>query len=1027
MTVGDKCVSEHWIDVFISKRDSVSAVAQQLKDALEERGLQIGWQHSLGKEGGVSHIKRARGQINRASTFVVLIDTDIWFDPAPGGGVASYQLEEIEAALKKEEQNRRNAFRVFAGYVLSDAVPDHETLERVTPRYLEEDMSHVDFVLLERDAVFGRPEDINALADMIADHACEHSQDAIRGAGPPAQNTKVTKGNVGLDPNFDYLAYLDRHSHDWLRNKFAKPKSPFGFSPERFIPLQATPSQAALSELRLTAGEAIVAKRDKPLYIFGPAGAGKSTTVYAVASALAATVPGFDPPMNRYLKQINEKLSPAVRKSDLRPILLSADVLSEVSHSLDSAGGVERFFERIAKVAPELTDLRSALNEHRYLVIIDGVDEISNPDIAEAIEDDVEDVATYFYGDPDNPLNVVLTSRRRSIHYASFDVFDLSAPEGKQVDDFIKRYVEGSVEPTAQREVARAIRRNLEQLTAHKTKTEHHREQWRAIRRRPLLLNAFCWHVTNDNSLEHVRSDAHAFFSRVIDHLLSRQYGDEAEKSALVRSVLQRLSVENLQSDFEGRRVRGDLAVKCVIEEADAQGLKYSPEQAAVLLGDIRQHVGLLSAQKADGSWQVAPGFFCGYLAAERFATLEGLGGRRFDDLLTRLSRLKISVWLDAMHTAFVLRLRGGVVESTGDGHNVEWAYRIPNALLGRAEDASSSDERFDWLVALGEIFRDGVAQKAYECDDGDRLYRLTHRAMALYSNLSPRLNPKQRAAALNAMANLSYRSDTLNAVPRIANTALDGLLGRTTQWIEAPYPSECGGSLLIKDAPVLVFEYRAFVDAGVDTAFWDHAPGDLQKTIKGVDRIEKRPNARRPSDVWADIRNRLFMPMVYVTWYEAVAYCRWLTHRLRDNGEIGQSDVIRLLTPNEWLDLARYCAKQKGSPLGDAGAPGIGDDARVNYVLAKLSAPSSPGAFDAYGLDGLYDFGTNVSSWMIRSQPSATAIWPPKLNSDTLAPVLGGSWNSSLRELSIERPPRTPPAYRRQMTLGFRVALVKK
>ena len=44
---------------------------------------------------------------------------------------------------------------------------------------------------------------------------------------------------------------------------------------------------------------------------------------------------------------------------------------------------------------------------------------------------------------------------------------------------------------------------------------------------------------------------------------------------------------------------------------------------------------------------------------------------------------------------------------------------------------------------------------------------------------------------------------------------------------------------------------------------------------------------------------------MVGVSWYEAGAYCDWLTAELRQRGEIGQGDMVRLPTEAEWARVA--------------------------------------------------------------------------------------------------------------------------
>ena len=159
---------------------------------------------------------------------------------------------------------------------------------------------------------------------------------------------------------------------------------------------------------------------------------------------------------------------------------------------------------------------------------------------------------------------------------------------------------------------------------------------------------------------------------------------------------------------------------------------------------------------------------------------------------------------------------------------------------------------------------------------------------------------------------------------------------------------------------PVTWAQYRAFLEAADgygEPSWW-----------------EGRPRAEQPGDLRWSFGN---YPAVNVSWYDAVAYCSWLSAKLdRD---------IRLPTEWEWQWAAVGDTKQE-YPW-----PGDWNGARANSIEAGIGRTVAVGLYPLgrSPLD-IDDMAGNVWEWCLNERAKPTSV---SLQGDVSRVLRGGSW----------------------------------
>ena len=212
---------------------------------------------------------------------------------------------------------------------------------------------------------------------------------------------------------------------------------------------------------------------------------------------------------------------------------------------------------------------------------------------------------------------------------------------------------------------------------------------------------------------------------------------------------------------------------------------------------------------------------------------------------------------------------------------------------------------------------------------------------------------------------------------------------------------------------------YRCFVEAGGygDGRWWTEAEAAEVWRPGGTVKGRWDNEARVRPEYWDDDRLKgPNQPVVGITWYEALAYCRWLTAAL-DNGH-----WYRLPSEAEWERAARGLEERR-YPWGKEWEEG-----KANTEELGLKRTTPVGIFiDGASAEGLLDLSGNVWEWCNTSwarYPYDAADGREELGSTDPRVLRGGAyWNDRSWVRCASRNYDDPGYW--SIIYGFRVARV--
>jgi formylglycine-generating enzyme required for sulfatase activity len=811
--------------------------------------------------------------------------------------------------------------------------------------------------------------------------------------------------------------------------------------------------------------EAIAHPQVTRFVLLGDPGSGKTTFVNYLAYALAASVALAAPlqgmfPIRLVLREVAARcIPPEATKGEARMLwhALQADLAALLG-------------EKAAEVL--LPHLQHRLLKQGGMILLDGLDEVPEADrrrrcLLEAVAD-LSDVL------PPDRSRVLVTARPYA--YAApewrlhgFETLTLAPFNDEQVKRFVARWYQ-AVRPAMEWDEAIAQERGERLLEALAE-----RPYLADLATRPLLLTLMATLHTSWGQLPQDRADLYEETTKL---LLSRwQRAREVQgpdgRTVVEPGIARTLSVEE-------SRVRTALhRLACQVHERQGQGTERELVPADIATGEVLAAFAPLLPENVDPRdvlkyLETRSGLLVG-----RAPGVYAFPHRSFQEYLTAChladgpdfaAQLRARVWTDPAWWREVFLLGVGKAKQGGLDH----AVQVVNKLVPVGPEGVSGKTDTYWKAAAlgGQALVDlHFPEKAHGQPDFEAvLERVCGWLVALFETPDA-LTPRERAEAGDVLGKLGDPRPGVDTLPLPereragVRVSLPDIL-----WVEVPagpflmgsaegdemaWEDECPQHTLDLPAflasryPITNAQYRSFVEGGGykeprywTTEGWAWQTGEREPDLSPIDDedlkksyarwLTERPKEKRDRPFWWDhphlgLPDR---PVVGITWYEALAYCCWLTEQLQDahgewhiwrrkrlrtlesvaDGELRSAIrhsqfVIRLPSEAEWEKAARGPDGRRWPWRGawaegkaNTGESGIGETSAVGCF---------PGGASPYGA---MDMAGNVWEWTL-SRWGHTSIRQPDYGypynpadgredpgSPDLRVVRGGSWNDYQR-----------------------------
>ncbi|HDQ71362.1 MAG TPA: hypothetical protein ENN19_04605 [Chloroflexi bacterium] len=705
----------------------------------------------------------------------------------------------------------------------------------------------------------------------------------------------------------------------------------------------------------LTALEA--ATQERRLALLGDPGSGKSTFVRQLAAHTAQVRLIDETPFPDWERGLTPVL---VTLHELAPDLaaLDLDALSEAAQERRLVETVREFLAaqlRACKAQNWDERLEDALLAGDVLLIFDGLDEVA--EMCRGRVRRAVGALLQAYGDL---RRVIVTCRVRSYtgeaEFPGFTSHTLAPFDEEKIKAFVSGWYQ------AQYNLGR-LKQSVAEDRANDLQQAALDDDLRELASNPMLLTTMALIHQREVGLPRERVRLYSLAVQVLltrwqkrkGFSVSQELATVLSNDLKLRAILERLAYEAHQGQADRSRA-ADLERKDILAILEDMPYLGGVGLAAEFLDYVDQRSGLLVGQGGiDEGCKPKTYTFPHRTFQEYLAGCYMAGEWDALDVYWRHAGEGDAWYLAAVLGAEELHYNG-----RGDKILLNLAYDLAPVDEPETEQAWRATL---WSGQMAALFPPEEIRRVMQGPKPGAAYleRLTRRLVQILQE--ERLRAVERAEAGKALAKLGdprpgvgLRDDGLPDIVWCEIPAGPFLMGNDNERDESI--ADC---YRISRYPVTNAQFEAFVQAGgyQEERYWQEAiQAEYWRDGAIKSRIDDRPYTA-PKD-YGEPFNLPNHPVVGVTWYEAVAFCRWLTEMLRGEGEVGGDTEIALPSESQWEKAARG-TDGRVYPWGDKPDP-----ERANYGDTGIGTTSAVGCFPGgrspYGIE---DASGNVWEWV--------------------------------------------------------------